>query len=87
MLNNMFPIIYLLYTYATFALLGLLFLFFNLYHMAQFGLQEGKTYFFILAYILVFLTAMGISLLFLVQIDWSQEVNLGEIILDLVSVT
>lgn len=77
----MFPLLYLLYFYAAFALFALLFLFFNVYHMAHFGLQTGKTYFFILLYLGSFMTALIISLLFLVQIDWSQNVELSTLVL------
>lgn len=77
----MFPIIYLLFVYAFFTLLTLLFLFFNVYHMAKFGLQSGKTYFFLALYVGSFMSLLAFSLLLIVQIDWSREIAVSELIM------
>lgn len=75
----MIPLLYLLYFYAFFALLGLLFLFFNVYHMAKFGLQNGKTYFFITLFLALFFSCLFASFLFIVQIDWSSSIAFSDI--------
>lgn len=77
----MFPIIYLLFVYAFFALLALLFLFFNVYHMAKFGLQSGKTYFLLALYLGSFMSLLIFSLLLVVQIDWSREIAISELVM------
>jgi hypothetical protein len=79
-----FPLIYLLYAYAFFGLFGLLFLFFNVYHLSKFGLENVKTYFIITLYLGVFLGLIAVSLIALATIDWSREIDLKALFLDII---
>lgn len=78
--NMELPLLYFLYVYAFFALLGALFLFFNIYHISKFGLQAGKTYLVLLLYVVGYLLILGGSFLFIVQIDWSKDILLGDLL-------
>ena len=79
-----FPIIYLLYIYAFFGLFGMLFLFFNVFHLAKFGLENIKTYFIILIYLGIFIGLIAASLIVLSTVDWSREIDVKAAIFEMI---
>lgn len=76
----MLPLWYLLVPYAIFLAFATLFVFFNLYHIASFGLQSIKTTLVFLAYLFSYVAVVWISLSLLANIPWKESVDLHTII-------
>lgn len=80
--NNLmeFPLWIMLIPYAIAVFCALIFVFFNIYHIASFGLQSTKTTMIIGVYILSYLFVMIISLSLIATVDWSADITLQEVI-------
>lgn len=76
----MFPLWYLLVPYGIFLLFMALFVFFNLYHIASFGLQSAKTTVVLVAYMAGFLGILWLSYITLADVSWKETVDLRTII-------
>lgn len=74
-----FPLSVLLLPYALVVALGGLMLFFNLYHLAKFGLEGGKTLSLMCAYVLGFLLCLAVSFEVILLGDWSRVVGPSDI--------
>lgn len=74
-----FSLWYLLIPYALVLLGGSLFMFFNLYHVAKFGLQSFQTTMLLTMYLLSYLIVLGISAALISSFDWSAQVPFLEI--------
>ncbi len=72
----MFPLWYLLAPYALVVAVTGLFAFFNVYHIAKFGLQSGLSLLVIAGYILSFLAVVTVSFGLLSTFDWNSTIDL-----------
>lgn len=72
----MFPLWYLLAPYVLIVAIAGLFVFFNVYHVAKFGLQSGLSLLVIAGYTLSFLAVVTISFGLLSTFDWSSTIDL-----------
>lgn len=75
-----FPLWYLLIPYALATLGTGIFMFFNVYHVAKFGLQSVSTTVLILMYILLYLAILAWSATAILSYDWTMQVMLSDII-------
>lgn len=75
-----FPLWYLLLPYAIVVLGTGIFLFFNLYHIAVFGIQASSTTFLLVLYTISYAAVLVASVIFLSSYDWSAVTSLGDII-------
>lgn len=74
-----FPLWYLLVPYAL-AMLGTgIFMFFNVYHVAKFGVQSLGTTALVLAYFLGYIFVLALSAWLINGYDWSAGVALTDI--------
>jgi hypothetical protein len=74
-----FSLSLLLIPYALVVGLGGLLLFFNLYHLAKFGLEGGKTMSLMVAYGLGFLLCLAVSFEVILLGDWNRLVGPNDI--------
>lgn len=74
------PLWYLLIPYAVVLLGTTIFLFFNVYHVAKFGLQAFSTTALLVLYLLSYAAVLGGSALLINQFDWGSEVSLLDIL-------
>lgn len=75
----MIPLTPLLYFFLACAGFAALFLFFNLYHVAKFGLECFSTYVILTTYTAAFVVVIGVAIYGLAFIDWSQTFESYEI--------
>lgn len=75
-----FPLWYFLVPLAFVFLVTSVYLFFNVYHVAKFGLQSMLTRLVILGYIASYLAILLISAGMLSSFDWTATINVGDII-------
>lgn len=71
----MFPLWYLLIPYFVVILLAGLFVFFNVYHIAKFGLQSGLSMLVIGIYVISFLAVVTLSFGALSTFNWDSTVD------------
>lgn len=75
-----FPIWYILVPWSAILFFAALFLFFNVFHLLRYGIEPGKTYSIIGAYLGSFaLILLGSAVLFL-QFDWKYEVSPSDLL-------
>ncbi len=74
-----FPLTYLLILYALAAFLGFLFTFFNVFHIAKFGLQSTKTSIIIMIYTFAFIGILTVSGLAILTFNWNAVIALPNI--------
>jgi len=74
-----FPLWILLLPFILFLFVALVFVFFNLFHMARFGLQTVKTTIILGIYILSSLVAIGGIAILLSLFDWMDTVEFGSL--------
>lgn len=70
------PIISFLYLYLAYLLIYALFSFFHIYHLLRFVAPSAMVYFLIILYILLSLVIISATAVFLVNIDWSQTIDI-----------
>ena len=75
-----FPLWYALIPYVVVLLGTTVFMFFNVYHIAKFGLQSFGTTALILAYLIVYLAVLSFSASLLVGFDWQATFALTDIL-------
>ncbi len=75
-----FPLWYALIPYVVVLLGTTVFMFFNVYHIAKFGLQSFGTTALVLAYLIVYLAVLSFSASLLVGFDWQATVLLSDIL-------
>ena len=73
-----FPAIYLLIPHFLFAGLAVMVFFFNIFHIAKFGLQSTRTAFVLGLYTLGFFAVAIISVVLISQYSWSGEIELTD---------
>lgn len=66
----------LLYVYGCFALLTGAFFFFNVYHIAKFGVGGWSTKAVLTFYVLTFVLALSAGAFVLSTVDWSEDIEL-----------
>ena len=71
---------YLLIPYVFFAALSGLVFFFNIYHIGKFGLQSTRTTFVLALYTLGFLAVVVISIILLMQYDWTSTIYINDVL-------
>lgn len=76
----MFPLWYLLAPYAVVVAVTGLFVFFNVYHIAKFGLQSVTSSIVIAAYTMSFIAVLMLSLSAISSYDWSTTVDLSTLL-------
>lgn len=79
MLEYTFSLWYLLVPYALVLLGSSLFVFFNLYHVAKFGLQSVQTTLLLSAYFISYLIILGVSAMLIASYQWNVEVPFLEV--------
>lgn len=80
MVTYTIPLWYLLIPFGLVLLGTTIFLFFNLYHVAKFGLKSASTTTLLIAYVLSYVVVLGVSAALIGSFDWSAEVSLLEIL-------
>lgn len=75
-----FPIWYLLVPFFVVLLGSAIFAFFNLYHIAQFGMQSIATTMVFGAYLVGYLAIVAFSFSLFATIDWQAQVSIEEIL-------
>lgn len=75
-----FPLWYMLLPYALVLLGTGLFMFFNVYHIAKFGLQSFSTTALVLAYLIAYIAVLAFSAWLLSGYDWNGIVTLSDIL-------
>lgn len=75
-----FPLWYFLVPYAVVMLGTATFMFFNVYHVAKFGLQSFGTTALVLFYLVLYLAVLALSASALLPFDWSAHVALTDIV-------
>jgi hypothetical protein len=75
-----FPMWYLLVPFAFVLFCAALFLFFNVYHIAKFGIESPGTYTLIAVYLGGFFVLTIITAVLFARYDWGQEVTPGDIL-------
>ncbi len=73
------PAAYFLIPYLVFAGLSVMLFFFNIFHIAKFGLQSTRTAFVLGLYTLGFFSVGIISVILIAQYDWTATLDLAEI--------
>lgn len=74
-----FPLWYVLLPYALVLLGTGLFMFFNLYHVAKFGLQSFSTTALLLLYLIGYLVVIAFSVSMLSGFDWNATITMSDI--------
>lgn len=74
-----FPLWYLLIIYAVFVLVAGVFVFFNVFHIAKFGLQNTKTTIVLSVYVVGYIGALVLSLAILSTFDWSAMIDMSQL--------
>ncbi|MBI1908496.1 hypothetical protein HYS28_03750 [Candidatus Uhrbacteria bacterium] len=74
MLALTFPLWYLLVPFGVVVLGSTLFMFFNLYHVAKFGIQSVQTTMLLIVYLLSYLVALAVAVALVGSYEWSAEV-------------
>lgn len=75
-----FPLWYLLLPYGFVVLATSIFFFFNVYHVAKFGLKSLTTELVLAAYFVSYLAVLVFSVIMLLEVDWVQVVTLNDIL-------
>ena len=75
-----FPLWYLLIVYALFVLVSGVFVFFNVFHIAKFGLQSTKTSLVLGVYVVGYIGALVLSLAILSTFDWSTMIDMSQLL-------
>lgn len=70
------PAIFLI-IYGVFGFLAILWLFFNIYHLAKFGLHGNATKMIIAGYVFGFLAILLFSIFLMLNYDWSRPIPLS----------
>lgn len=73
------PLFYFLLPLAAFGVIAVIFLFVNLFHIAQYGLQSGKTAMVLFGYALLFFVAAALCVTLLMRHEWTQSIPLQDI--------
>lgn len=75
-----FPLWYLLLPFALVLLGTAIFTFFNVYHVAKFGLQSGGTTLLVLLYIVGYLGVVAFSASLVSGYNWSDEAAAADLL-------
>lgn len=75
-----FPLWYALLPYALVLLGTSIFMFFNLYHVAKFGVQSFGTTALLLTYLIGYIAVLAFSAVLISGYDWSAAVTLSDIL-------
>lgn len=75
-----FPLWYLLIPLAFVFLATSIFLFFNVYHVAKFGLQSMVTRLVVVGYLASYLVVLVVAYGLLASFDWSSTISITDVI-------
>lgn len=70
---------YFLIPYILFAFLGLISLIVNVFHIAKFGLQSGKTSALLAGYILAYLFVCAFTAMIILSFEWKDKIQVTDL--------
>lgn len=77
---RMFPLYYILIPYFFFLLVSVIFLFFNIFHLARYGIFEFGTKALMLFDVVIFTVIVIFTLLMFSLIPWASLVDIGDLL-------